>query len=662
MSFREKIIKFVGNANKNKVLLVTKILRTNDSTLFKTKEILKIIFKSKVVKINRLEIGEQYKKLFEKCKIEIDDNDFFAYSIDFYCLLDYKERYSLGNLTVDYKLILDNSIEELKNKYNSNDDYSASMYKLLEGIEIICDRMVSKVEESSNKNKNKIIKSLKNIKDGQAEDCFDALQRILFYNQLLWQSGLPLIGIGRLDKLLDKYYKKSDRKYLENFFTILHKNFNFKSSALIGDTGQIIVLGGTENNGEYFSNEVTYDSIELLKKLQIPDPKVLLRVNNNTPDDLIELSVDCISTGIGCPLFANDDVIIPYLKKFGYDNVNNYVTSACWEPFFASESIEPNNLFTLNFVTPFNKMIDETIEFKNIEEIMKTYNVYLKEYLKEFKKTLDSVRFCDNAMLDLFIENCNNCKKSVSQGGAKYNNYGITSVGLSSVVDSIINIEKLCFMDKSIKYKELLSYRNKNYYNNYDEVLKNNGVSKYGNDDDKVLSIVNKIIEETNRDLEDYTNYLGGRVKFGLSSPAYITDSKNEKATFDGRKNGNPFNVHISSNHSTYTDLFNFASRIEYGRLGFNGNVIDFMTSPSFINKNKDKFKIFIKQSIKKGFFEFQMNVIDSKTLIEAKKNPKLYPNLIVRVWGFSTYFNELPEEYKDLLIERAMENERIGN
>jgi formate C-acetyltransferase len=53
-----------------------------------------------------------------------------------------------------------------------------------------------------------------------------------------------------------------------------------------------------------------------------------------------------------------------------------------------------------------------------------------------------------------------------------------------------------------------------------------------------------------------------------------------------------------------------------------------------------------------------QMNVISSDRLIAAKENPEAYPNLIVRVWGFSAYFRDLPVEYKDVLIERALRNE----
>ena len=47
--------------------------------------------------------------------------------------------------------------------------------------------------------------------------------------------------------------------------------------------------------------------------------------------------------------------------------------------------------------------------------------------------------------------------------------------------------------------------------------------------------------------------------------------------------------------------------------------------------------------------------------LIAAKADPTLFPNLVVRVWGFSAYFNDLPEEYKDVLIARALESEKAA-
>ena len=51
--------------------------------------------------------------------------------------------------------------------------------------------------------------------------------------------------------------------------------------------------------------------------------------------------------------------------------------------------------------------------------------------------------------------------------------------------------------------------------------------------------------------------------------------------------------------------------------------------------------------SVQRGLYELQLNVLDKNTLIDARNHPEKYPNLVVRVWGFSAYFNELPDEYK---------------
>ena len=98
---------------------------------------------------------------------------------------------------------------------------------------------------------------------------------------------------------------------------------------------------------------------------------------------------------------------------------------------------------------------------------------------------------------------------------------------------------------------------------------------------------------------------------------------------------------------------------MNYGKSRFNGNVVDFMVSPDFIHHNWEKFVDFLILSVKAGFFEMQMNVVSSKQLLGAREHPESFPNLIVRVWGFSAYFKDLPEEYKDVLIERALKNEQ---
>ena len=207
---------------------------------------------------------------------------------------------------------------------------------------------------------------------------------------------------------------------------------------------------------------------------------------------------------------------------------------------------------------------------------------------------------------------------------------------------------------------ELNEIRKDNFKDNESilNLLKNNP-KHFGCDDEEIINLTNEIICRLEDCFKGYTNRLGGKIKFGLSAPSYISAGQEISASFDGRRNGEAFSTHISSDsNEDYTEIMRFASKIDYDGNKFNGNVLDLMASPNFITDNFEKFTDFLEISASLGYFQMQMNVVDSKTLIEAKENPELHPNLIVRVWGFSAYFNDLPLEYKDVLIDRALRNE----
>ena len=614
----------------------------------------------------KLSKGEQIKRLLSKCNININKEG-FIYNIDSYKVLNNKKRI-LDNFTIDYSIILDNSLEDLINKVKliNNIDYRNNALDVLEGINIILDKEINKLSDSKRLDKEKYLGYLNNIKNGKCKSFEEALQRILFFNQLLWQTNHMLNGLGRLDLLLDKYYEKDKDNYTEDvkdFLLKLHDNYWYKSNSLLGDTGQIIILGGMLEDNTYFTNDLTYYFIRCIKDLQIPDPKILLRVNKDVPMDLMELSLSCIKTGVGCPLLANDEVIINNLIKFGYDKKDayNYVTSACWEPLILGDSLDQNNVDSIVYIKPFNKLLDEydLDKIDNIEKLLSVYKTYLEDYLKDFL-IKNSFKWEEDPLISLFITSCNKRGIDISNGGAKYNNYGFTSVSLPNLVNSILNIETLVFKEHKYTLKELNNARLNNFKD--ESILKDikNVKERFGQDSDHIIDITNNIINIVGDYLNDKRNIFNGKYKFGLSAPSYISASYNVLASLCGRHNYEPFDVHISINKYSngYTELFSFASSLNYSNNSFNGNVIDFIVSKTFIEKNFDKFNLFLKLSIDKGFFETQMNVINSDILLRAKKNPQEFPNLIVRVWGFSAYFNDLPDEYKDVIIKRTLEYE----
>ena len=635
--------------------------------------------------------GTQIKNLFRKVDIHIPKSGFIFFLDEFKNLSE--EGHIIDNISIDYSRVLKTSVYEYNELYfhpksgrgfarDLSSDFIKNQLDTLDGIELLIYRIIKKLRNSNHNERAKFARYFENMIDKPAEHFEEALQRILFYNQLLWQTGHGLNGLGRLDKILEDYYfddlnsgfitQEEVYDLIKSFLKTLHTYYWYKSAALMGDTGQVIILGGKYDDeyGEYyFYNDLTYMFIQAIKELQLPDPKVLLRVSDETPRDLIELSLETINTGIGSPLFSNDEIVIDKMIEFGYDkeDANNYVVSACWEPSAVGKGFEQNNINFISFLKPLNEIFDgETEQFLDnilsFDELFNSYKYYLKKDADELIAFLDDIEWNNDPMLSLFIDDCNDRNMDISQGGAKYNHYGITTVGLANTVNSLYALKKLVFEERKYSLNELNKIRKNNFKKDKHQSVLNdlkNVKPRFGMDDDEILDISQEIVQFLEDCFKDYTNKFGGKIKFGLSAPSYISAGEEISASFDGRKAGEPLSTHISlDTNKDFTEVLRFASKLDYGGAKFNGNVVDLMLSPNFIKNHSDKFTDFIYSSIKLGFFQMQMNVVDSKTLIEAKENPESHPNLIVRVWGFSAYFNDLPEEYQDLLISRALKNE----
>lgn len=566
--------------------------------------------------------------ILEKAKIKnVGVGDFF-YSIDHSVVVKTKDII-VGNMPVDYSYVIN------KNLGNSSIENTIKAY-----VKKINDQRVS-LEKPT--------------------DLKSALQAILFWNSLLWQTGHTLVGLGRLDKVLGVYEVPENAESLIcDFLKTLHSEYTFKSASLKGDTGQLIILGGVDTTSGYFCNEYTRLFIKCLKKVHLPDPKILLRCSAAIPTDLLELSMECNATGIGSPLFSNDDTIIPYLIDFGYDREDayNYGVSACWEPLSIGNSLEQNNLANIEYGKCAHEMIMDNrfVQCTDMKAIVALYVKKLQEDCQSIICGLDTIQWQKDPLLSFMM----GLNQDISEGGAKYNDYGILSIGMSSAVNSLLNINKYVFEEKRYSLEKIQNTVKDNYKDGIEPFDRNE--KGYGTDSSEAIELTNYLIKQTENNFKAYRNMLGGKVKFGLSSPSYLDFGKNCGATLDGRKANEPFQTHISRDKGEpLTEIMNFESKLRFSGVSSNANVLDVMIPASLIKDNISKFAIYMKGGIKEGIFQLQMNVLSYAQLVDAKAHPENYPNLIVRVWGFSAYFNDLPEEYKDNLIRRAKEMEMVG-
>lgn len=602
--------------------------------------------------------------ILNNCQIQTIPDGRFVHLIDEQVIF-FAGKSMIGNIPPDYSLVIENSLEDLLKENEGETRVQRENITTLLAVEDYIQRVLEQLQKQ--KPGDVRMQYYENMYMTKAETLEDALQRILFWSSIFWQTGHKLVGIGRLDKLLDAIDDpRTDDEVVGVFYDFimeLHKYYAYKSAQLPGDIGQIIILGGLQEDGRYFCNRYTYCILKAIEKAHVTDPKVLLRVSKTTPKSLISEAVRCLTTANGSPLFSNDDVIIPKLIEFGYqpEDAYNYVTSACWEPVSYGNSLEQNNLEDIRYADAFVSMMQDG-EIKKCQDFAAVMELYQKHLHQEIEKALVELSVYEwqrDPLFTLFTKGCKQNDKDIAEGGAIYNDYGLLSIGMGNTVNSLLNLKRNVFETQSVSLEEL--------WKAWKKPKKNAAIAEsvahhpkyFGHDEQEVISLTNQILTTTNQYLTDYRNKFGGKVKCGLSSPNYIAKSSDIGMTYDGRKAGEPLSVHISSDDGVaYTELVSFASQLKYFPQGTNGNVIDFFVSPEFLKKNKEKFADFIYLSIVQGFFQMQMNIMSSADLIAAKKNPENYKSLIVRVWGFSAYFIDLPEEYQDLLIERALRSE----
>lgn len=594
--------------------------------------------------------------------------DSFVYFLD----EDFHFFTSIQNITPNYGKIISGGFKDLLFEDDNSNTYCLRSNSVIKDIKYFIDRIVSKLLEQD---MFKQADSFKNMWDAPAATFEEGLQRVLFLNQLLWQTGSRLIGLGRLDLLLYHLYTKDvkekklttdgARTLIGDFLRILHRDYWFKSNVLLGDTGQVIIVGGLNNDETYFSNDLTYIFVEEVSRNKLSDPKIVLRTSKKMPRDLMETAVKCMATGCGSPLLSNDDVIIPRLIKFGIarEDAFNYTTSACWEPLIGGLSSSMNNQGLLVYPRAMhNLLLEERCDrFKSFEQLKERYLLYLRREVLKSIKCIYEQKYIRNTLYSVFIEGCYESKKDIVDGGAKYHNIGMTVAGLGNTINSLMNIKKFVF-DKSIYTLEdvkricLLNYEEDEKIADMLKMEK----SYYGTDDEFAISLTNELQGYVTELTKDFRTSVGGKLKFGASSPSHIMAGSDTLATFDGRKKGESLIVHISNEKAeSYTEIINFAAGLDYDDNRFNGNVVDFVVSPRFIDNHFDKFVTLLLRGTEIGYFQLQTNVVHSDVLIEAKKHPEDHQGLIVRVWGFSAYFVELPESYQDLLINRALQAER---
>ncbi len=592
-----------------------------------------------------------------------------------------------------------------KTYYQSVIIANSAALKLMKRYELLMRLQADETADATRKTElEQMADNMKQLQTGAPQTYWQAVQLMYFIQFLIWTEGNYLIPLGRTDQILYPFYKNDiDHgiltydfafEILEAFFMKLNYEIDRTHGGSIkinSDTGQSITVGGVDpKTGEDVTNEMTMMILDAKCDMRVTDPKVHLRIHSGTPETVWEKAAYLNSLGMGFPTYDNDETIIPAFlsyPEYTLEHARDYAASGCWEMTIQGRSLNRNvgsvcalrclewalndGQFILGIpdAEHASGMIDDRYGittgkpewFDTYEKLFNAFKVQMKHYIGMVTSYVNRSQISPSPFYSSMMEGPIERGKDFSDNGAIYNETDFQLAALSNTADSLYAIKKLVYDDKLFTLSEFNEILRNNWEGH--EPLRQrvlNEFPRFGNADPVVDAIANDIVKHFTYEVTKHENAAGQTYRARVSSASsYIYGSRILGASADGRKAREIYSDNLSpmvgADRKGPTAIVRSCGNLDFSKCS-GGGVLDMKFHPSSLNteEGREKFVALLKTYCKLGGLQTQINVLDNKILLDAQKHPENYRDLIVRIWGFSTYFTALDKHWQDHIIARS--------
>jgi len=465
---------------------------------------------------------------------------------------------------------------------------------------------------------------------------------------------------------------------------------------LFGGNGsnQAITIGGVRKNGNNAVNDLTYLILRAIELMRLRDPNLNARYypGINPPEYLRRLCESNINTG-ATPAIHNDKAVIEALTTKGdnLEQARDYGIVGCVEPTSSGRTYADCAAILLNLtsaleLTLYNgrhrhtgkdllisKETGDPSTFESFDDFKRAFRkqtTWLVEQATTLDKLFEEIHqgFYPTPILSAFFEGPMDKAKDLIQGGAIINSSGATIIGLADVADSLSAIEAVVFKEQAVSIEELLDAFDKNfegYENLHVRLLNPMKTPKYGNDNPVADANVKWIIEMLADAFGKEENYRGGKYRVGYwTMTNHAGFGRLMKAFPNGRKDYENFTsgiTPVSGVTPCLTKVLNSVAK-QPARWLSNGVALNLKFTPENGDSEAilDKFVQYIEgyfdnhNGKRDGGMEIQFNITSRDTLVDALAHPEKYPELLVRVSGYTAYFKDLNPQMKTEIINRT--------
>ena len=447
-----------------------------------------------------------------------------------------------------------------------------------------------------------------------------------------------------------------------------------------------INIGGVDRNGKSAANEISYMILEIQEELHELQPGLSIHIAENTPDEFLLEGIKVIRQGHGYPSIFNPDTYVREMVRAGktLEDAREGGCSGCIEVgAFGKEAY----LLTGYLNTP--KILEITLNngidpetgkklgpetgdprgFKTFEQLYEAwyrqmvYFVNLKLSVNNYIERMFSL-YAPATFLSLYIDDCIEKGKDYYSGGARYNTTYIQCTGLGTITDCFTTLKKHVFEEGKYTMDQLLKAVAKNWEG--EEKMRQyirNHTPFFGNDDEYADKIAVRVYDDLVKAIEGRPNTRGGKTELNmLSTTCHNYFGSVCGATPNGRMahfaiSDGTSPAHGSDSHGP-TAVIKSLGKLDQTKSG--GTLLNVRFVPNLLKREEDQRKL---ASLVRTYFRFgghhiQFNIVDTSTLHDAQKHPDEYKDLLVRVAGYSDYFNDMTEQLQNEIIARTENNE----
>ena len=566
-------------------------------------------------------------------------------------------RHELGymsNVCANYAKVLQNGLDALK---ETADEYSC---RSIDALLALTERYRLAAVEAG---RSDIAETLARVPRYGARSFREALQSFRIVHFGLWLEGDYHNTIGRFDQFAMPYLQRDldqgvitrdeAQELLDEFFLSFNRDSDLYVGVQQGDNGQSMMLGGRTAHGSGF-NMLSEMCLEASRRLMLIDPKINVRVDRDTPDHIFTLCSELTRAGLGFPQYSNDDVVIPGLEALGYapEDAMNYTVAACWEFIIPGAGGDVANVAALSLPRVIDTCLHRDLPAsESADDFRAAVKKQIEAETAAIMESVHDVRFLPSPLLETVMD--------WPDGRPKYRNYGVHGVGLSTAADSLTAIIRHVYQG-DIDKQRLIRAVDTDFADDPELLhLLRYETPKLGcNSGDADASLV-FLMNAFSDALQGKPNDCGGVWRAGTGSAMYYLWSASEiGASPDGRRRGEPFAANYSISLFAEPDgpfsIIRSMTKPDLKRT-INGGplTLEFHHAMFATDEAVAQVGQFVKQFIRMGGHQLQLNAVNAEKLHDAQAYPEKYPQLIVRIWGWSAYFVELDKAYQDHVILR---------